>query len=274
MSLVTLNDILPEARRSGTAIAAFNVGNLETLRAVVYAAEAEQRPVIIQMYHRLLDTDVSGPLVAGARWLAQRSAVRIAVHLDHGARFEQIGQAVSQGFSSAMLDGSALPFAENVELTRRAAQVAKSAGLSIEGEIGHVAFGGDESALTDPAEAAEFAAQTGVDALAVSVGTRHGYYKAAPKLDLERAAAIAARVSLPLVLHGGSGTPEEAIREAIRRGGVAKVNIATEFQHHFQKRAGEGIAKAGPKFIAADILMRPVVEDLTAFARTWIRRLM
>jgi len=274
MSLVTLAQILPDARRAGTAIAAFNVGNLETLRAVVYAAEAEQRPVIVQMYHRLLDTDVSGPLVAAARWLAQRSAVPIAVHLDHGARFEQIGQAVAQGFTSAMLDGSALPFAENVDLTRRAAQVAQSAGLTLEGEIGHVAFGGGEGALTDPDEAAEFALQTGVDALAVSIGTTHGYYRAAPKLDIDRAAAIAARVSIPLVLHGGSGTPEAAIREAIRRGGVAKVNIATEFQHHFQTRVGEEIAKTGGKFMAADLLMRPVVEDLTTFARTWIRRLL
>lgn len=274
MSLITLREILPEARRAGTAIAAFNVGNLETLRAVVYAAEAEQRPIIIQMYQRLLDTDVSGPLVAGARWLAQRASVRIAVHLDHGARFEQISQAVAQGFTSAMLDGSALPLAENLDVTRRAAEVAHAAGLSLEGEIGHVAFGGAEGALTDPDQAAEFATRTGVDALAVSIGTTHGYYKAAPKLDVDRAAAIAARVAVPLVLHGGSGTPEEAIREAIRRGGVAKVNIATEFQHHYQKRAGEEIAKAGPKFIAADILMRPVVEDLTAFARTWIRRLM
>jgi ketose-bisphosphate aldolase len=273
MSLVTLKEILPDARRSGTAIAAFNVANLETLRAVVLAAEAEQRPVIVQTYHRLLDTDVSGPIVAAARWLAQRSSVPVVVHLDHANQFEQIERGAAQGFTSAMLDGSALPFADNVALTRRAAATAKAAGLSIEGEVGHVAFGGGEGALTDPAEAAEFAAATGVDALAVSIGTTHGYYKAAPKLDVDRAAAIAARVTVPLVLHGGSGTPEAAIRDAVRRGGIAKVNVATEFQHEFAKRAGAEIARAGEKFVAVDLLFRPVVEGLTEFARAWIRRL-
>jgi len=138
MALVTFNEILPQARKAGRAVGAFNIANYETAKAVMIAAEAEQQPVILQVYHRLMSDPYISALGAMMRNMAEKASVPVAVHLDHGSTFEQVKLAIDCGFSSVMFDGSQLPFAENLEQTRRAAEYAHRHGVTIEGEIGHV----------------------------------------------------------------------------------------------------------------------------------------
>ena len=227
MALVTMKEMLIAARKEKRAVGAFNVANYETARAVLQAAEQEKQPVIIQLYMRLFDSnkayDIAGLLIR----LANRADVPVAIHLDHGNTVKQVKDALAWGYTSVMYDGSRLPFEENVRNTAFCVQYAKSFGASVEGEIGHVAQG-DETALTDVEEAVAFAGQTGVDALAVSIGTAHGYYKSEPKLDIPRCQAIAdALPEVPLVLHGGSGLSDDDFRNTVRDG-IAKINIFTD----------------------------------------------
>ena len=258
MALVTFNDILPQARQAGRAVGAFNIANYETAKAVMIAAEAEQQPVILQVYHRLMSDPYISALGAMMRNMAEKASVPVAVHLDHGATFEQVKLAIDCGFSSVMFDGSQLPLAENLEQTRRAAEYAHRHGVTIEGEIGHVPLNGTEAAvnipLSTPDEAAAFAAETGVDALAVSIGTAHGYYREEPKIAVDLARQISTVVAIPLVLHGGSGTPHEKVKAVIKNG-FAKVNVATEFQHTFQLRLQDELQQQGGKFMPRDKLM-------------------
>ena len=258
MALVTFNDILPQARQAGRAVGAFNIANYETAKAVMIAAEAEQQPVILQVYHRLMSDPYISALGAMMRNMAEKASVPVAVHLDHGATFEQVKLAIDCGFSSVMFDGSQLPLAENLEQTRRAADYAHRHGVTSEGEIGHVPLNGTEAAvnipLSTPDEAAAFAAETGVDALAVSIGTAHGYYREEPKIAVDLARQISTVVAIPLVLHGGSGTPHEKVKAVIKNG-FAKVNVATEFQHTFQLRLQDELQQQGGKFMPLDKLM-------------------
>ncbi len=274
MPLVTFNEILPQARKAGRAVGAFNIANYETARAVMIAAEAEQQPVILQVYHRLMADPYISALAAMMRNMAEKSSVPVAVHLDHGATFEQVKLAIDCGFTSVMFDGSQLPFKENLEQTRLAAEYAHSHGVTIEGEIGHVPLNGTEAAvnipLSTPEEAAAFAAATGVDALAVSIGTAHGYYREEPKIAVDLARQISGAVAIPLVLHGGSGTPHEKVKAVIKNG-FSKVNVATEFQHTFQLRLQAELRKLEGKFLPLDKLMLPATEEAAAHLRQLIR---
>ena len=258
MALVTFNEILPQARKAGHAVGAFNIANYETAKAVVIAAEAEKQPVIIQVYQRLMNDPYIAALAAMMRTMAENAAVPVAVHLDHGASFEQVKLAIDCGFTSVMFDGSQLPFKENLEQTAQAAAYAHKHGVTIEGEIGHVPLNGTEGAinipLSTPEEAAEFWKATQVDALAVSVGTAHGYYKTEPEIAVDLAGRIRDAVAVPLVLHGGSGTPHEKVKAVIRNG-FAKVNVATEFQHTFQLRLQKELEQLNGKFMPLDKLM-------------------
>ena len=212
MALVNMKEMLCEARRSKKAVGAFNITNYETAAAVLKAAEAENEPVIIQLYMRLFDTGKAYDLAGTLRRLAFRAKVPVALHLDHGSTVKQATDALAWGYTSVMYDGSRSPYDENVKWTKFVADYAHALGATCEGEIGHVAQG-DETALTDVDEAVSFAKDTGVDALAVSIGTAHGYYKAEPKLDIPRCKAIAdALPDTPLVLHGGSGTRDRVPR--------------------------------------------------------------
>ncbi len=274
MAIATLNQILPQARKSGRAVGAFNIANYETAKAVMFAAEAENQPVILQVYQRLMTDPYIGALAAMMRTMAEKSPLPVAVHLDHGASSEQVKLAIECGFSSVMFDGSQLPFKENIEQTCRVADYAHKHGVTIEGEIGHVPLNGTEGAvnitLSMPEEAAEFALKTGVDALAVSIGTAHGYYCEEPKIAIDLARQISAAVAIPLVLHGGSGTPHEKIKSVIRTG-FAKVNVATEFQHTFQLRLASELGKLDGKFMPLDKLMLPATEDAVLHLRKLIR---
>lgn len=231
--------LLREARRGGYAVPAFDVSNYETFCAAAEGAEAERSPIILMVLQ--LDAPEGGLeyLAALIKEAAARASVPIACHLDHALDPQWALRAVDLGFSSVMIDGSALPFEENVAVTRQVVDYAHARGVGVEAELGHVGFGGytvEESpgtaVLTVPEEVVEFVARTQVDALAVAIGTCHGLYQEPPNLDLERLSAIEAVSPVPLVLHGGSGNPDDAIREAIRRG-ITKVNIYTELLDAF-----------------------------------------
>ena len=274
MPLVTFREILPAARAAGRAVGAFNIANYETAKAVMLAAEAERQPVILQVYQRLMNDPHIGALAAMMRKLAEDATVPTAVHLDHGASLEQVKLAVACGFTSVMFDGSQLPYEENVAQTRQAAEYAHAHGVTIEGEIGHVPLNGTQAAeripLSTPAEACAFAQATGVDTLAISVGTAHGYYKTAPEIAVDLAGEISRAANLPLVLHGGSGTPHEKIRAVIKNG-FAKVNVATEFQHTFELQLAKDLDALGGAFQPLDKLTQPATAAATEHLRNLIR---
>ena len=270
MALVSMKEMLCSARREKWAVGAFNVANYETALGVFKAAEAEKSPVIIQVYMRLFTSEKAWDLAGTLLRLARRSNQPIALHLDHGETLEQVASAIRAGYTSVMLDGSRLPFEENAAVTALASRLAHGAGVSAEGEIGHVAQG-DETALTSVEEAVAFAEKTQVDALAVSIGTAHGYYKAEPRLDIDRCKAIAeALPDLPLVLHGGSGTPLEAVWQSIQNG-ISKVNIATEYMDTYLKSSRAELEKLNGKFLPVDKYYDPVVDACAAHAARLIR---
>ena len=217
MSLVNMKEMLAAARKAKKAVGAFNITNYETAAAVLKAAEAENEPVIIQLYMRLFDTGKAYDLCGMLQRLAFRGKVPVALHLDHGNTVKQATDALAWGYTSVMYDGSRSPYDENVKWTKHVADYAHALGATCEGEIGHVAQG-DETALTDVKEAVDFARATGVDALAVSIGTAHGYYKQEPKLDIARCQAIAdALPDVPLVLHGGSGLSDDDFKNIMQK---------------------------------------------------------
>ena len=270
MALVNMKDMLIQARREKRAVGAFNIANYETAAAVLKAAEAEKSPVIIQLYMRLFNSNKAYDLAGMLIRLAHRSSQPVALHLDHGDNVGQVKDALAWGYTSVMYDGSRLPFDENVRITHFCVEYAKTFGASVEGEIGHVAQG-DETALTDVGEACEFARQTGVDALAVSIGTAHGYYKSTPKLDIERCREIAENLpETPLVLHGGSGTPLEDVRKTIQAG-IAKINIATEFMDTYLKATRKELNELDGKFIPIDKFYDPIIDECAAHAARLIR---
>jgi ketose-bisphosphate aldolase len=272
MPLVTLNEILPQARKAGCGVAAFNVANMETLYAVVRAAEMENSPLIVQVYQRLFNDERAALIAAMTEKLAEKATIPIVLHLDHGNSVDQVKNAIDIGYTSVMIDCSSMPFSENIRHTTEAASIAHRAGITIEAEIGHVPFGDGEVKLSDASEAVEFVKKTGVDALAVSIGTAHGFYKKEPRLDIERAREIGRKVAIPLVLHGGTGVPEEQLRQAIACG-VAKINIATELQNLFIRRIAAEIEKNGEKFMPVDLYFKPVEEKIIEYARSKINAL-
>jgi fructose-bisphosphate aldolase class II len=202
--------------------------------------------------------------------LAFRGKVPVALHLDHGNTVKQATDALAWGYTSVMYDGSRASYDENVKWTKHVADYAHALGATCEGEIGHVAQG-DETALTDVDEAVSFAKATGVDALAVSIGTAHGYYKAEPKLDIPRCKAIAdALPDTPLVLHGGSGTPLADVRRAIECG-IAKVNIATEFLDTYIKSTLKVFGDLNGAFVPPDKLADPIIDACAAHVQRLIK---
>ena len=233
-TLVTMNDMLAKARASKIAVGAFEFWSLDSAFAVVETANKLGSDVILQVGHYERDYCGGYPNVRKiAEMAAEKSAHGVALHLDHAEDYDEVLRALDAGFTSVMIDGSALPLAENIKLACRVVEAAKKYGASVEAELGRLsgAEGTMENAeefQTDPAEARLFVAETGVDALAVAIGTAHGFYKSTPKINIARLREIAALVSIPLVLHGGSGTPADKVAESIRHG-VAKVNICTEF---------------------------------------------
>jgi fructose-bisphosphate aldolase class II len=242
-SLFTLKSLLQVAQRNGFAVGAFSPRYTPMIRPILLAGESTRSPLIVQVAQVEFQWyQVSIEEFASQFWLqfeAVHPAVPVGLHLDHSSDFNLIEAAINQGFTSVMIDASALPLEQNIAITREVVAFAHSRQVSVEAELGRIGTTDfietdtDEELYTDPQEAAYFVQQTGIDALAVSVGTAHGVYKVRqPKIDLERLKAIRLLTPVLLVLHGGSGTPIDMIQNAIRLegGGVSKVNIATDLE--------------------------------------------
>jgi len=238
MPLVRSKELLIDAQKNHYAVGAFNVENMEMIQAVVAAAEAENAPVILQTTPSTLKYADTSLYAAMAKVVAEKTFVPVAIHLDHGNSLQLCQQATKYGYTSLMIDGSKLPLEENIELTKKVVDMAKiyNACPSVEAELGKLGGKEDdvevkdgEDSCTDPMEAVQFVEKTGVDSLAVAIGTAHGFYKGTPKLEFERLSKIRDVVSVPLVLHGSSGIPDEDIIKAISLG-ICKVNFATELR--------------------------------------------
>lgn len=230
--LVNLNEVLKKAQRGGYGVGLFNTTDTDMLQAAIEAAEELRSPIIIGTAEVLLPYGELKLLAPSVLAAAKRAAVPVVVHYDHGLTFERCMEALKLGFTSVMFDGSAADTGANMAATREIVRIAHAMGASVEGEIGHVgeAASGDNASTdryTTVTEAREFLEATGVDALAIAIGTAHGQYKAKPCLDLQRLAEIRNAVEVPLVLHGGSGLSDEDFRNTVR-GGICKINIFTD----------------------------------------------
>jgi fructose-bisphosphate aldolase class II len=265
--LISGHDLLDVAHKNNFAIPAFNVADYHMFNGLIEISEEKNSPVIIAIHPNeinLLGFDV----LRAIRERLHRSPVPASIHWDHGATAEQMIAAVQGGFTSVMLDASAESFAENVAQTRRAVEIAHVVGVSVEGELGTI--GKMESAdggiiYTDPADAVEFVKQTGVDSLAVAIGTRHGIYPSdiTPELKLDLLREIKAAVGIPLVLHGGSNNPDDEIGEAARSG-VNKINISSDVKVAFFEKLREVLEDRGLR--EPDAIMPPALEAMKVVA--------
>lgn len=241
--LVNMNYILGDARKKGYAVGLFNTIDTDMLQAAIEAAEEMSSPIIIGTAEVLLpygDLELIAPSVIEA---AKRASVPVVVHYDHGLTFERCLQALKLGFSSVMFDGSTKDYKSNVDRTREIVKIAHCVGATVEGEIGHVgeAANDNEKAMyTTVGEAKSYLEDTGVDVLAIAIGTAHGAYKSKPKLDFERLRDIRDNVDKPLVLHGGSGLTDDDFKRAIANG-ISKINIFTDLCLAGEKAIKEGI---------------------------------
>lgn len=230
--LVNLNEVLKKAQKGKYAVGLFNTTDTDMLQAVIEAAEESNSPVILGTAEVLLpygELKLIAPSVIAA---AKRAKVPVVVHYDHGLTFDRCIEALKLGFSSIMFDGSAKPYEQNIAETREMVKIAHAFGATVEGEIGHVGEAAKEDNLltdmyTTPEEAKAYLEATGVDALAVAIGSAHGVYKKKPMLNIERLKEISSAVKVPLVLHGGSGLSDDDFKNTIRNG-IAKVNIFTD----------------------------------------------
>ena len=234
MTLATLSEVLQPALKGGYAVGGLVCLGWEDMRAYVAAAEAERMPVILQAGPGCRAHTPLPVLGKMFRWLAESVDVPVVAHLDHGYTFEECLEAMEAGFTSLMFDGSRMPLEDNIAETARIVRMAHGAGISCEGEIGFVGYAdGEDSAGTDPAEAARFASETGVDAMAISVGNVHLQQDKVGGLDEDRIAAIDALTEVPLVIHGGSGVPVAQRAKLARNTSICKFNIGTELRMAF-----------------------------------------
>ncbi|WP_425061242.1 D-tagatose-1,6-bisphosphate aldolase subunit KbaY [Sporomusa carbonis] len=232
MALVTMKELLQDAKKRKYAVGGFNVFNFETLGAVVEVAEELKTPLVLGIPERLFKFVDVDTLSAAMIRSAQKASVPVALHLDHGYTYEGVMKAIRWGFTSVMFDGSALPFEDNLKRTKEITRIAHSLGVSVEGELGYVGCYEsikdiNEENLVKPEIATNFVEKTKVDALAVAVGTNHGTYRGGPKLNFSRLAELNNTVNVPLVMHGGSKLTKEDYQSSIRSG-ITKINIATD----------------------------------------------
>ncbi len=274
--LVTLSEMLNEAKKNRYAVGAFNVPNLEAVRAVIGAAEELGSPVILQhaeVHENLISLKEIGPVMLD---YARNATVPVGVHLDHGASFELCVEAIRLGFTSIMYDASSKAFEDNVRETAELVKIAHAVGVSVEAELGHIftsAIGGGEGRgsdsdedydnlddiYTDPDLAKEFVERTNVDCLAIGFGTVHGLYLKKPKLDLDRITAIKKKIDVPFVMHGGSGVSDDNYRTAIKNG-ICKINYYT----YMNKAAGQAVRDT----LAGTAQDQPVFFDELSLAAT------
>jgi len=240
MSYVNMKDMLAKARKGRYAVGAFNIVDTMTTQAVVGAAEARRAPVIIQTSAKTVDLLGTASIAATVKDLAGKSAVPVALHLDHCKKMELIEACIAAGWSSVMVDASSMPFEENVRMTKAVVDMARPRGVTVEGELGAIVGVEDdifvkegEAHLADPAQSLEFVKRTGVDVFAPAIGTAHGIYKGEPKIAFDRLGTIASQVDAVIAIHGGTGLSDEIFRKCIELGGV-KINISTQIKHVFR----------------------------------------
>ncbi len=239
MALVPVTALLQKADKEGYAVGAFNANNMEIVQAIVEAARLENSPVIMQASQGAIKYAGLEFITGMVKIAARENNIPIALHLDHGTDFDQVVRCIRSGFSSVMYDGSKLPLEENIRMTNKVLDMARPINVSVEAELGkiggtedHVHVDERDALFTDPEEARYFVEQTGVESLAIAIGTAHGQYKGEPKLDFDRLKKIKDLVKIPIVLHGSSGVPDESVKKAIQLG-VCKVNIDTNIREAF-----------------------------------------
>lgn len=270
--LVTLQEIIGMAEKGGYCIPAFNVYNIETVMGIIDAAEEAKSPVILQVYPRLVNEQVGyyiAPVVMAA---AAKVNVPVCFHLDHGPSEKEAVKMLRWGATGIMIDGSVHDFEDNVALTKHMVELCGAAGVGVEGELGHVGSVNDDAMeeYTDPAEAGEFVKRTGVTCLAVLIGNAHGHYKKTPCLDIERVKAIRqATNGTPLVLHGGSGIPDEQVKAAIAAG-IRKMNIGTDVCCAFAEGAKSELDNP-KRSLAPDMFMKPSIASVKELALSKIK---
>lgn len=261
--LVNMKELLAAAERKGCAIPAFNVYNGETALAMFKAAEEADACIIVQMYSRLFMSEEAEFIAPSIVDAANRSKAKICFHLDHGSCDEAVARAFRWGCTSVMRDASALPFEENAAVLARVVHFAHDLDISVEGELGHIGFAKDgvPTDYTQVDEALRYCELTGVDALAVAVGTAHGHYKQAPVLAIDRIRELHEAIPAALVLHGGSGVPDDQIRAAVAAG-IRKVNFGTDVCVSFL----DAVRKVDPSIIGVDTYMKEPVQAVKRFA--------
>ena len=269
--LVNLKTVLELAEEKGFCVPAFNVYNMESCMGAIYAAEEMRAPVILQIYPRLMKEETGYYLAPVILAAAKRASVPVCFHLDHGPSELETTRSLRYGATGIMLDGSTLPFEENIALTRRVVETCRYVDVQVEGELGHVGTTNDNEMdeFTTPEDAKRFVEETGVSCLAVAVGTAHGKYKKPPKLDIERIKAIReATNNTALVLHGGSGVPDEEIKKAVAAG-VRKMNFATDICYTFLDCCLEELQKPD-RPVAIDTFMKKPIDAVKQFCITRI----
>lgn len=236
MPLVSMTELMQRAKKEKFAVGQFNMNNLEFTKAIMEAAEEERSPFIFGVSEGAIKYMGLDYVVAMARAAADKSDIPVVLHLDHGSSFEVAMKCIRAGFTSVMFDGSHYPLEENIRLTKEVVRAAHAMGVSVEGELGTI--GGveddlsvdeEDATIAKPEEAIRLYEETGVDALAIAVGTAHGMYKGEPNIRFHIIEEVASKIPVPIVLHGGSGVPDEAIRRSIQAG-VGKINVNTENQ--------------------------------------------
>lgn len=246
MSLVTSKEMLNFAKQGKYAVGAFNAENMEMVQAIVKAAEELNAPVIIQTTPTTVKYASALLFANNVAAVAKGSKVPIAIHLDHGESYDMAVEAMIAGYTSVMIDGSKFELIKNIEVTKKVVDLAKKFGIPVEAELGKLSGKEDniesvDSAYTDPSEAVEFIEKSGIDSLAIAIGTAHGIYKGEPKLDVDRLIEIKKIVNIPLVLHGASGLSEKQITDCVKAG-ICKVNFATELRIAFTDGVKEYIS--------------------------------
>lgn len=273
MALVTLNQLF--AMDYAGAICGFDFVNLETAKAIISGAEELGAPVILMVTEGGVKYAGLDYIAAIGKVAAEHGKIPVALHLDHCTDFELLIQAIKSGFTSVMIDGSHLPFVENLKLTKEVVRVAHAAGVSVEAELGRIGGKEDnvevktaEAFMTDPEEAKEFVAATNVDCLAVAIGTSHGIYKGEPNLNLALLEKLKSILDIPLVLHGGSGLPDALVKKAVEIG-IRKFNVWTElaFAHTNKIRR---VLKEQPELYDPRSLFKPAIEAMKEVVKSKI----
>lgn len=276
--LVTGKEILDHAHKNGYAVGAFNVNNMEIVQAIIDAAEQEKSPVLLQTSEGAIKYAGADYLSAMVTLAARKASVPVALHLDHGTSFDTIMTCIRHGWTSIMIDGSHHSLEGNIAVTSEVVKIAHSVGVSVEAELGrlsgvedNISVAEKDAIYTNPEEAEVFIKETGVDYLAIAIGTAHGKYKGVPKLDFDRLVEIKKRLNMPLVLHGASGICEEDIRKAVSLG-INKINIDTDIRQAFTDAVRDVIVNKPEEFDprkicgpARDAMKEVVVEKMRIF---------